>query len=69
MFAGIIIFLVGLIFLLKDLGYITFITWDMVWPVIIMVIGLSIAFKRCHKCGMRGWHCCGMWGNKDSEQQ
>ena len=57
----------GALFLLQNLGIIAPITWSIVWPVIIIIIGLS--FKHCkylnacgsfgNKCGMSGCAKCG----------
>ena len=45
MYSGIIIILIGVIFLLKNLGIITGVG-NVLWPVLIIVFGLSLIFKK-----------------------
>jgi len=42
--AGLII--VGIIFLLKNLGIMPEIAWDLIWPIIFIVVGLTMVFKH-----------------------
>jgi len=46
MFVGFTLFILGLAFLLKNLGILTDITWSFVWPVILMIIGLFLIFRK-----------------------
>jgi len=46
MFLGLILIVIGLVFLLKNLGYISEPAWSIIWPVILVVIGLGILLKR-----------------------
>ena len=43
---GAALVIVGVIFLLKNLGIISGIAWDVVWPVALIVIGTSLLFKK-----------------------
>lgn len=43
---GAALVIVGAIFLLKNLDIISGVAWDIVWPIILIVLGLSIIFKR-----------------------
>lgn len=52
---GILLVVVGFVLLLKNLGYITVAVWDIVWPVAVILIGISL-FSR-HRRYMHG-----MWG-------
>lgn len=53
---GLIVILVGVLFFLKNIGIINSINWDILWPVLVMLIGVSMVLrKRCSKCG--GWGC------------
>jgi fumarate reductase subunit C len=48
-FWGIILLLFGVLFLLDNLDLMYFDFWDFIgnwWPVILIVVGLSIIFKR-----------------------
>jgi len=48
-FWGIIFLLFGVLFLLGNLGIMYFDFWDFIgdwWPVILIVIGISVIFKR-----------------------
>ena len=46
MFFGLIIIIVGLVFLLKNLGLIGGDIWPIIWPCLVIALGLSILFKR-----------------------
>ena len=38
--------IIGVIFLLKNLGIMPSIAWDIIWPIILVVVGLSMIFKK-----------------------
>lgn len=60
---GLLAILVGILFLLKNTGYITSLQWDIVWPIILIYLGIAaIARNRCWHCGI--WHDTGMFGKK-----
>lgn len=42
--AGLVV--MGIIFLLKNLGIMPEIAWDIIWPVILIVVGLTMIFKK-----------------------
>jgi len=46
MFFGLISIVIGIIFLLKNLGYISGAAWSIIWPAILIMIGLWILLKR-----------------------
>ena len=46
MFLGLILLIIGVVFLLKNLGYISEPTWSIIWPAILIVIGLGVILKR-----------------------
>jgi len=46
MFLGLILSITGVVFLLKNLGYISGAAWDVIWPAILIVIGLKTILKR-----------------------
>lgn len=66
MFMGLIVLLIGLIFLLKNLGIITTGFWTIFWPVIVILIGINMLLGR------RWWHWwgwpCGPWRFWDEEK-
>lgn len=43
---GAILVIVGIVFLLKNLGIMPSIAWDIVWPIAIIVLGLTMIFKK-----------------------
>ena len=45
MFVGLLVLVVGVVFLLQNLGYISGSVWNIVWPAIIIVVGLSMIFR------------------------
>lgn len=46
MFAGFVLILIGFVLLLKNLGYLAYIGWGMIWPVIFIAFGLSLMTRR-----------------------
>ena len=46
MFFGFIILIIGLVFLLKNVGFISGDVWPIIWPSLVIALGLSILFKR-----------------------
>ena len=38
--------IIGAVFLLKNLGIMPSIAWDIVWPIVLIVVGLVMIFKR-----------------------
>jgi len=45
MFAAALI-IVGAIFLLKNLGVISGVQWEIIWPIVLIVLGVSMLFKK-----------------------
>jgi hypothetical protein len=52
MIIGIIIVVIGLAFLLQSLGLITGTAWQIIWPCLLIVVGLGIICKERKNC------CC-----------
>lgn len=49
---------VGVVYLLRNIGIIEVIDWNIVWPVLIIIAGFAIRHcKRCGKC--QGGMCMG----------
>ncbi|MDP1538470.1 MAG: DUF5668 domain-containing protein [bacterium] len=46
MIIGLILIIIGAVFLLQNFGYIAEGAWSIIWPVILVVIGLGILLKR-----------------------
>jgi hypothetical protein len=38
--------IVGAIFLLKNLGLLMAVNWDIVWPIVLIVIGILMLYKK-----------------------
>lgn len=45
MLFAIAIILIGFVFLMKNLGIITGPAWDIIWPILLIALGLSILFR------------------------
>lgn len=45
MFWGFVILIVGIILLLQSFGIATDVAWKYIWPILIIILGLSILFK------------------------
>jgi membrane-bound ClpP family serine protease len=46
MFFGLLLIVIGVIFLLQNLGYLSASAWGVLWPVIVVIIGLTFIFGR-----------------------
>jgi Domain of unknown function (DUF5668) len=46
LWAGGILLLVGLYFLLRNLGYLSWLGWDIVWPSVLILIGVFLVVRR-----------------------
>ncbi len=46
MISGFILIIIGIVFLLQNFGYISEGAWNIIWPAILIVIGLEIILKR-----------------------
>ena len=46
MILGLIFIIIGIVFLLQRLGYISEGVWGIIWPAILIVIGLGLILKR-----------------------
>lgn len=46
MFIGLIFIIVGAAFLFQNLGYIPASTWGVIWPALLMALGLRLLFKK-----------------------
>ena len=55
---GPIIVLVGVLFLLGNIGLISPVSWSIIWPVLLIVLGISMMQKH-GKWGRRCWCGCG----------
>ena len=58
MVLGLILVIIGAVFLLETLGIVAGSVWGFIWPIALIVVGISLCFK--HKC-KSGWGCswCG----------
>ncbi len=59
MHLGLIVILVGVLYLFKGLGYITSVDWSILWPTLTIIIGTAILLRstRYHHYG----HVGGKW--------
>ncbi|MBL7156031.1 MAG: hypothetical protein ISS87_00305 [Candidatus Pacebacteria bacterium] len=52
MFFGIILLAIGAVLLLQNLGFISGNMWNILWPCLIIAMGLSVLLKK------KKWHSC-----------
>jgi len=45
MFFGLLLVVIGIVFLLENLGIVTGDVWDVIWPLIIILFGISVITK------------------------
>lgn len=43
---GIALIILGAIFLLKNLGFLAMVNWDIIWPIVVIAIGIAILSKK-----------------------
>lgn len=43
---GVALVVIGAIFLMKNLGLIPGVNWDIIWPLALLVIGVGMVFKK-----------------------
>jgi uncharacterized integral membrane protein len=46
MFVGALVLVVGLVFLMQNLGYISGNVWQVIWPLIVIVVGFSMIIRN-----------------------
>ncbi len=44
--AGFFLIIIGVIFLLKNLGFISADAWDILWPILLTTLGISFVVRR-----------------------
>lgn len=49
MWFGIVLIVVGVVFLLQNLGYVTGEVWNVVWPAFIILLGITMVLKKDKK--------------------
>jgi len=50
MLFGSILIIIGVVFLLENLGILSGGVWDIIWPLLLILLGLSFFFKKHHWC-------------------
>jgi len=46
MFIGIILLIIGVAFFLKNAGVIDAVTWSIIWPLLVVFVGLFMVFRK-----------------------
>ncbi|MDD5290171.1 MAG: DUF5668 domain-containing protein [Patescibacteria group bacterium] len=49
MFFGLLLVILGVLFLLRNFGILTASVWGILWPAVIVILGLSMMFKKNKK--------------------
>jgi drug/metabolite transporter (DMT)-like permease len=62
---GLILVAVGIIALLEKLEVFNGSVWNYTWPVILVIIGLSIVLGRFRRRPWRWFGCCPPWDDRD----
>lgn len=52
---GLVIILIGILYFFRNIGLIDSISWTILWPIIVMLIGVSMVLRQ--ECGCGGWGC------------
>jgi hypothetical protein len=49
---GMVLMWVGIVALLKNMGFIEVVDWNIIWPVALIILGMLLKHhKRCGSCG------------------
>lgn len=43
---GILFIIIGAIFLMKNLGLMIGVQWDLIWPIVLIAIGIVMVYKK-----------------------
>lgn len=43
---GASLIILGAIFLLKNLGFLSMVNWEIVWPIAVIAIGIALVYKK-----------------------
>lgn len=66
---GLILVVIGTFWLLNNLGILTTNDWNLIWPLILIALGLSIIFKRSNCCGERTRKHFGKQTEKEEDEK
>jgi len=50
MFLGLMVLVVGIVFLMQNLGYISGGVWEILWPSFLIITGLVMIFRQKDSC-------------------
>jgi uncharacterized membrane protein HdeD (DUF308 family) len=50
MFLGLLVLVVGVVFLMQNLGYISGSVWEILWPSFLIIAGLLMIFRQKDSC-------------------
>jgi hypothetical protein len=50
---GLIVLAVGIVFLLRNLGIIEWVSWGIMWPVILIVVGIGVCIQAITSKGTK----------------
>lgn len=64
MFMPWLLVILGVIFLLQNLGFMAWLNWSIVWPVILILAGLYMMKKKCGE-----GECCNWFKGKKEEKK
>lgn len=67
MIIGLILIIIGVVFLLQNLGYISEGAWSIIWPAILIVIGMGTLLKRKDQGFF--WEEKFGWGKKEIQKE
>lgn len=63
MFIGVLLVILGVVFLGENMGWLPGGAWQIIWPLLLVALGISMMFKRSgHGC-----MCCGGRGKEDNK--
>jgi len=66
---GLIILVIGVVLLLRNLGYIDMELWNIIWPCIWIIVGLKFMLKGKKHGHKHGCWCCGQGHKGESERE
>lgn len=69
MWFGVAIIIVGVILLLQNLGFVSGGVWEVVWPALIILLGISILARRDRRISFNDVTSGGYGSKKESDKK
>jgi len=66
MFMPWLLVILGVLFLLENLGFLPWLNWSIIWPLVLIAAGLYMMKKKCRE---GEYDCCNWFKDKKEEKK